>query len=58
MLIQLGLVLERRLPLAFCPHDHACALERLDARGVPVRRAVPIEQDPWLRSLLNAPDGP
>ena len=49
MIVQMSATLGLRLPLAFCPHDHHCAWERLDANGVPIRSPVPIEREWWFR---------
>jgi transcriptional regulator with XRE-family HTH domain len=38
--------LGRSLPLGFCPHDHGCAWERLDAHGRPVR--APLRERDWV----------
>jgi transcriptional regulator with XRE-family HTH domain len=51
-LMHLSLVLGHRLPLAFCPHEHACALERLDTLGVPARKVLPGGSTSWLSSVL------
>jgi transcriptional regulator with XRE-family HTH domain len=48
-LVLLSDALGGRLPLAFCPHDHACAWERLDANGAPMRQPVSLEQEWWFR---------
>ena len=37
-LVLLSDTLGYRFPLGFCPHDHACAWERLDEHGTPLRR--------------------
>ena len=47
IVVRMSVVLGLRLPLAFCPHDHHCAWERLDANGVPVRSPIPIEREWW-----------
>jgi hypothetical protein len=41
------------LPLAFCPHDHRCGWERLDASGAPIRRPLPGDGW-WRRSSIHA----
>jgi transcriptional regulator with XRE-family HTH domain len=46
-LVALGAALDRRLPLAFCPHEHACVWERLDANGVPVRTVHRLDMGMW-----------
>ena len=46
-LVALGAALDRRLPLAFCPHEHACVWERLDANGVPVRTVHGLDMGMW-----------
>jgi transcriptional regulator with XRE-family HTH domain len=48
-LVLLSEALGSQLPLAFCPHGHACAWERLDVNGAPVRQPVPLEQEWWFR---------
>jgi hypothetical protein len=48
-LVLLGAVLGRRLPLAFCPHEHTCAWERLDARGAPLRKPSTTELEWWFK---------
>jgi transcriptional regulator with XRE-family HTH domain len=54
-LVLLGEVLGHRLPLAFCPHDHGCAWERLDAVGRPVRSPA-LQPDWWLATGLPMPE--
>jgi transcriptional regulator with XRE-family HTH domain len=49
ILVQLSDAIGRRLPIAFCPHDHHCAWERLDANGVPIRKPVQLEQEWWFK---------
>jgi transcriptional regulator with XRE-family HTH domain len=48
-LVQLSDVLGRYLPFGYCPHNHVCTWDRLDADGRPVEPIVILEHEPWLR---------
>lgn len=48
-LVMLSATLGARLPLAFCPHQHGCVWERLDARGVPSERMLAVPIETWFR---------
>lgn len=53
MLVQLGEVLGYRLPLGFCPHEHICGWQRVDAMGIPREPSAPMRHTPWLSELLE-----
>jgi transcriptional regulator with XRE-family HTH domain len=45
LIIRLSDVMEPRMPLGFCPHDHRCGWDRLDVDGRPTRRTA--QDDSW-----------
>ena len=53
LILRLSDAMAPRMPLAFCPHEHACLWERLDANGDPLRRQA-ADDAPWQR--LQAAD--
>jgi transcriptional regulator with XRE-family HTH domain len=49
LILRLSDAMEPAMPLAFCPHEHRCAWQRLDTSGAPVRRIAAGEAW-WSRS--------
>ena len=48
--------MDRALPLAFCPHRHACDWDRLDVLGRPADPVGPPEEDWWVRARKGGED--
>lgn len=57
-LVQLSEALQDAFPFASCPHDHGCAWERLDVKGMPLHNPVPIDQEWWFRIRPTTPEQP
>jgi len=51
-LVLLGDALGNGLPLAFCPHDHVCAWQRLDDDGIPTQNRAAFGSANYFQSLL------
>lgn len=50
-LVRLSAAVGNGLPLGFCPHDHHCAWDRLDADGLPSRNRGPIVSEDYLAEV-------
>lgn len=55
LVIQLSVAMNGRMPVAYCPHEHGCAWERLDDRGLPIR--VDPAVDAWRLGVFATTDG-
>ena len=55
-LVLLSATLGYRFPLAYCPHDHSCAWERLDENGAPIAGRASIGTDAFFQSLFPGLD--
>jgi transcriptional regulator with XRE-family HTH domain len=53
LIVRLSASMGIRMPLAFCPHEHACAWERLDGLGNPIRRPR-APDDVWWRRIESS----
>jgi len=56
-LVLLTEAMGRFFPMAYCPHDHRCAWQRLDPSG---RLSDPLglaEDDPWFQALMREQQG-
>jgi len=55
-IVLLGDAIGNGLPLAFCPHDHYCAWQRLDADGIPTQNRGAYGSANYFQSLLADTD--
>ena len=52
-LVMLTEAMGRFFPMAYCPHDHHCAWQRLDSTGRPSVPRGAIEDEPWFQALRH-----